>query len=234
MRRLHAQLISDYVRRNPGTRRRGFERSVRALARRCSHFGLGLGGTKAEAIANAFPLGFLPDAFRVDRKEKALTLVEAEVTSRITGAKWQRISDLYWNLREDDWDVWVHTVGPNGVVVSIDVPLVALVLQNDEMEPKALAANPPGRIIWTPQDGERPVADYYWYDAIQRRMGQWTDKGQPAPAPDGKNGPWAAPWLAPFARVIAEHATETRRLSGQHSPVFPSGGVASVTLGGAA
>lgn len=161
---LHAQLVADYVARRPETQRRKFVAALRDIVRRDY---LIREQAKLEGWALE-PVGFLPDAFVVNRKLKEITIVEAEVTSRISPAKWQNIIQLWWLLDIDEWDVWVHTVDRSGSVFSVDTPSVAVGERVHADDPvwyfRRVARQPPGRLIWRPGDAAMEPDD--WPDAV--------------------------------------------------------------------
>lgn len=144
---LHRQLISDYCRRFPGTETTRFEASMRELC--------------ADALEQEwfdpeeiFPLCFLPDAFRVDREREVLTLVEAQVTSRISSRKWWSLTDFFWVLDGSTWEVELHLIDRTGAVFAADMPLASIMhLGTEEQRADGNARvteSPPGRYVWIP------------------------------------------------------------------------------------
>lgn len=126
---LHQRLISRYVASRPGTRTAGFPDAVRRILATFTVDGAECNtGEFAELLERAFPLRFLPDAFRVDEETRTLTLVEVEVSNRISPAKWLAIADLHWLLDEEPWAVELHVVARTGDVFEVDLPLVAVSL----------------------------------------------------------------------------------------------------------
>jgi hypothetical protein len=162
---LHRGLIAEYVARNPGTETRGFVTALERVIRKCSLFNLEHGGYR-KALRYVFPVGFQPDAFRIDWEAKSLTLVEAEVTSRISAQKWQDIVDLWWTLDTDEWDLFVHTVDRHSSTFAVDMPLVASFDCYGEKRAelmRSVAERTPGEYVWRHGD-ERQRPEPEWVD----------------------------------------------------------------------
>lgn len=165
---LHSRLIADYVAARRGTKRRGFVRELRNIVSRSD-------GLRAQVQCPGWelePVGLLPDAFHVNRRDKELTLIEAEVTSRITPAKWQSIIELWWLFDCDAWKTWVHTIDRAGTIFSVNTPRVAMLERRHHREPaaflEALARNPPGMVVWTEGQTQRLADD--WPDAVAEEI----------------------------------------------------------------
>jgi hypothetical protein len=113
------------------------------------------------------PVGLIPDAFFVSRIRKEITIVEAEVTSRISAAKWEFIVRLWWLLDAGEWKTWVHTIDRTGAVFSVNTPLVAARERwaNGSSDFYfELARNPPGAQVLAPGETRRIRDD--WPDEV--------------------------------------------------------------------
>lgn len=162
---LHSRLIDRYLETAPGAARRGFPAALRAVLDEDPMDWM----SKLEDWADIFQ--FSPDAFRVqpgEPLERSLTVVEVEVTSRISAQKWDCLAQLWWLLDYGEWSLLVHTVDRNGTVFSIDMPRVGLCERLASKNPRPffrdLERQPPGRVV-----GElgRPLLEDDWPDAVQ-------------------------------------------------------------------
>lgn len=147
---LHRRLIADYVAQFPGTRSMGFETEIRAWAKR----------NRRELRANLSPnwdfsferIGFRPDAYRINKRECRITLVEVQHTSAITRGKWDEFAHFFWLVDCAKWSTDLRIIDRSGGIFLVELAHIALAwLAERAPQSRAildrLPSDPPGRLI---------------------------------------------------------------------------------------
>ncbi len=68
----------------------------------------------------------VPDAFKIDRATRTITVYEVEVTSFVNGEKYDKLAHLFWSVDEWKWDVRLVRVDSVGAETEIGMFTAAI------------------------------------------------------------------------------------------------------------